>query len=181
MNRSAIALAADSAVTLSGGSSVAKIFQNENKLFELSRRFPVAVMLYNSMGLFQIPWEVIIKDFRYDVGDEPADHIFGWAEKFRSYVVEHAIFHPSPERQNEFIKSLLKTEFQKVLQLWTDEAKSYQPARALTLQGFPAASGCDSMLVEVDSHRRGTDGHGSDDHADGALGSGVAGDGWQMR
>lgn len=54
LNRSAVALAADSAVTLSGldpASGVDKIFQNENKLFELSKNFPLGLMIYNICGV----------------------------------------------------------------------------------------------------------------------------------
>ena len=46
----------------------------------------------------------------------------------------------------------------------------YQPAQALTLQGFPTVSGSDSMTAEIDSHGRGTDGYGSNDYTDGAHG-----------
>jgi hypothetical protein len=62
INRSAVALAADSAVTLSGRdprSQVAKVFQNENKLFELSKTHAIALMIYNATSFFDVPWEVI--------------------------------------------------------------------------------------------------------------------------
>ncbi len=58
MNRSAVALAADSAVTLSGvnpAAQVDKVFQNENKLFELSKLYPIGIMIYNATSFFDIP------------------------------------------------------------------------------------------------------------------------------
>ena len=42
INRLAVALAADSAVTITKGSD-AKVFPSDNKIFELSRRHPIAL------------------------------------------------------------------------------------------------------------------------------------------
>lgn len=65
MNKSAIALAADSAVTSSGG----KIYNSVNKLFTLSKYFPVGVMIYGSAEVNSVPWETIIKIYRKNLGD----------------------------------------------------------------------------------------------------------------
>ncbi|GLZ01620.1 hypothetical protein [Actinoplanes sp. NBRC 103695] len=68
MNRSAIALAADSAVTItspsSDGGEVRKIYANANKLFELIRGRPVGIMIYNSADFVQVPWETLVKVYR---------------------------------------------------------------------------------------------------------------------
>lgn len=68
MNRNAIALAADSAVTV-GDSSNQKIFNTVNKLFMLSKHEPVGVMIYGNAVLAGVPWETIIKVFRRQLGD----------------------------------------------------------------------------------------------------------------
>ena len=60
LNRSAVALAADSAVTVSGRGGI-KVYDGVNKLFELVRGRPVGVMIYNSADLSLRPWETIIK------------------------------------------------------------------------------------------------------------------------
>ncbi|WP_230079588.1 hypothetical protein [Serratia marcescens] len=44
-NKSAVALAADSAVTISGGDGVSKIYNGADKLFALSRHHPVGIMV----------------------------------------------------------------------------------------------------------------------------------------
>lgn len=59
MNRSAVALAADSAVTLSEN----KIYNTANKLFMLSPNHLVGVMVYNQSDLLGMPWETLIHDF----------------------------------------------------------------------------------------------------------------------
>ena len=57
---SAVALAADSAVTLDDR----KIYNGINKLFMLSNNPPVGIMTYNNVSFLNIPFETIIKEFR---------------------------------------------------------------------------------------------------------------------
>jgi hypothetical protein len=47
VNRSALALAADSAVTVRVGPNV-KVYDSAEKLFEFSHRQPIALMIYNN-------------------------------------------------------------------------------------------------------------------------------------
>ena len=64
LNKSAIAIAADSAVTISTGDSQEKIFDSADKLFELSDHDPIGVMVYNTMDFMGTPLGVLVKDFR---------------------------------------------------------------------------------------------------------------------
>lgn len=64
LNKSAVALATDSAITISAGAKEEKIFDSGDKLFELSNHNPIGIMIYNDMQFFEIPLAVIIKDFR---------------------------------------------------------------------------------------------------------------------
>lgn len=89
LNRLGVALAADSAVTISGGGS-SKVFNSADKLFELSERFPVAVMINDNMDCFGVPWEIIIKDFRRKHGNASKKSIKLWAEAFLSFVEERS-------------------------------------------------------------------------------------------
>ena len=126
LNRSAVALAADSAVTISnsgGVSAVAKIFQNENKLFELSKTQPVGIMLYNATELFAIPWEIIIKDFRIRCGNVEQKHLYTWWDVFRDYVIGHTKFCPSELQQKEFLREILTSEFRVVFSGFVDLAQ----------------------------------------------------------
>lgn len=63
INREAIALAADSAVTVDMKESK-KIYNSANKLFALSRKNPVGVMVYGNASLVGVPWETLIKIYR---------------------------------------------------------------------------------------------------------------------
>lgn len=59
----AVALAADSAVTLDNR----KIYNGINKLFMLSNEPPVGIMTYNNTRFLNIPFETIIKEFRVSI------------------------------------------------------------------------------------------------------------------
>lgn len=62
INRLGVALATDSAVTISGDRP--KVFDTGDKLFELCDNAPIGVMINGNMDLLGVPWEIIIKDFR---------------------------------------------------------------------------------------------------------------------
>ena len=62
-NKSAIALAADSAVSIDSGKST-KIYNNAEKLFALTKQYPVALMIYENSEMQGVPWELMIKSYR---------------------------------------------------------------------------------------------------------------------
>ena len=58
MNKQAIAMAADSAVTIG---THAAIHNSANKLFSLSRVVSVGLIIYSSSTLMSVPVEIIVK------------------------------------------------------------------------------------------------------------------------
>ena len=81
MNKHAVALAADSAVT-----SGEKIFQSANKIFSLSKYHPVGIMVYSAASYCGIPWETIIKKYRKNIADNCFDTLGEYASDFLSYL-----------------------------------------------------------------------------------------------
>ncbi|KZX51383.1 hypothetical protein A3711_09910 [Erythrobacter sp. HI00D59] len=84
MNKSAIALAADSKVTITNEAS-AKGYDSVNKLFTLSKRHPVAIMVYGNAEIMDVPWEVIIKEYRNAKIDR-RDTIAEYADDFVNFI-----------------------------------------------------------------------------------------------
>lgn len=82
MNRDAVALAADSTVTISGK----KTYHTTNKLFALSRFHPVGVMIYGSGELAGIPWETLIKVYRQKLGDKMFAHLKEYQTGFIDFL-----------------------------------------------------------------------------------------------
>ncbi len=68
MNKSGVALAADSAASIVTSRGDTKIY-NTNKLFMLSKYHPVGVMIYGNAELMSLPWETIIKIHRKELKD----------------------------------------------------------------------------------------------------------------
>ena len=90
MNRNGIALAADSAGTISDETEFEKIYNSANKLFSLSKRHPVAIMVYGSASIMGIPWETIIKEYRRELGDTNFSTVEEYSQNFRTYLQERA-------------------------------------------------------------------------------------------
>ncbi|MBY8248239.1 hypothetical protein KW542_07750 [Vibrio fluvialis] len=84
-NRSAIALAADSASTISNGQRE-KTYNNAEKLFALTKHHPVGIMVYGAGELNQIPWELIIKSYRKELGTRSYDHLDDYISSFLEYL-----------------------------------------------------------------------------------------------
>jgi hypothetical protein len=91
LNPMGVALAADSAVTISAASEAGgrtKIYNSANKLFSLSKFHPVGIMVYGNAALMGFPWETIIKVFRAKLGDKQFDHLNDYCEQFFEGVKE---------------------------------------------------------------------------------------------
>lgn len=103
-NRSGIALAADSAVTTTSGFSE-KIYNNADKLFELSRYHPVALMIYNNAAVCGAPWELLIKSYRKHINNKFFDFTSGYADSFFDFVQSNTNI-ITPDMQTRFFFSL---------------------------------------------------------------------------
>ena len=92
LNRNAVALAADSAVTLRLPEGI-KIYYT-NKLFSLSKSQPVAIMLYGSADFLGVPWETIIKAYRAELGRMSFPSVEAYGEDFLRFVRTNSDFFP---------------------------------------------------------------------------------------
>ena len=81
LNKNAVALAADSAVTIQKPGTQ-KIYNTANKLFMLSKYHPVGIMVYGTAELMGIPWETVIKIYREELGTSNFKRLIEFAEHF---------------------------------------------------------------------------------------------------
>jgi hypothetical protein len=98
MNKEAIALAADSALTLQTQGKP-KIFTSANKIFALSKYHPVGIMVYGNANFMEIPWEIIIKIFRNKIGDKSFDTLEEYAEYFMNFLKNEKKFFSDIEQE----------------------------------------------------------------------------------
>lgn len=103
LNKHAVAIAADSAVTIGGK----KVFNSANKIFALSKRQPVAIAMYNNTELISVPWEVMIKEYRRFLGDNKFPHLKDYVRDFFKFLSGHNYFTTEEEQvkhlYNQFI------------------------------------------------------------------------------
>lgn len=86
LNKGAVALAADSAVTISGSGPL-KIYNSVNKIFELHDESPVGILIYGSMDFMGIHLETIIKQYRRDRSRKTSfAHVKEFSIDFRNYL-----------------------------------------------------------------------------------------------
>lgn len=101
LNKHAVALAADSAVTVRYGKGqhrADKIFTSANKVFALSRHHPVGIMIYGTADFMHVPWETIIKDFRHSLGQQACRTLNDYVDLFIQYILQRADYFPETSR-----------------------------------------------------------------------------------
>ena len=121
MNRRAIALAADSAVTVSSiqdGRRQSKYFKGANKVFELSHHRPVGIMIFDTADVHAVPWEIIIKSYREHLGRTSFSTLEDYAKNIFAFVENHTHLFPS-SRQEELFKLECVTAAFRLLD-WTE-------------------------------------------------------------
>ena len=109
MNKSAIALAADSAVTIQTEGKQ-KIYNSVNKLFALSTVRPVGIMVFGLDHLMGIPWESVIKEYREQLGDKSFPALTDYTNHFFRYLGRRDPLFPK-EVQDKYYEDSLRGYF----------------------------------------------------------------------
>jgi len=103
MNRQAVAMAADSAVTISGPQYL-KTYQSVDKLFPLIEGQPVAVMIYHNAEIMSTPWETVISLYREAARGRSLDTVEAYAEDFMAFLSGNPDLFPADHQDTEFFK-----------------------------------------------------------------------------
>lgn len=112
LNKQAVAVAADSAVTVGGGT---KIYNTANKIFNLSKGCPVGIAIYGNAALNScVPWEVVIKMYRKHIGDKKFATLLEYAQHFFDYVRAYTQSYISEQDALNVLKG-------NILQFWCED------------------------------------------------------------
>lgn len=84
-NKLGVAMAADSAVTITTHAG-AKTYNASNKLFTLSKFYPVGVMFYGNSEINTVPWELLVKTFRQKLGNDSRPKIEEYMVSFLNFL-----------------------------------------------------------------------------------------------
>jgi hypothetical protein len=109
MNRHALVLAADSAVTVTRwerGRKEERYFKGANKIFQLSAHCPIGMMIFDAAELQRVPWEIIAKDFRKHLGHNTCGSIDDYAVEFFTFIEEHRGLFPEDYLKEIFVETV---------------------------------------------------------------------------
>ena len=105
MNKTAVALAADSAVSSETQGGI-KIYNTVNKLFALSKYHPVGIMVYGNYEFMGVPWETIIKLFRVELGRTKFDSLQEYGACFYKFIENNISLFPDSLQASFFAHSV---------------------------------------------------------------------------
>jgi len=117
INKSAIALAADSKVTLSIEGKQ-KTYDTVNKLFSLSKTEPVGAMIYGNAEFMGFPWETILKEYRRRNPKKKFDTIFEWANDLLAFLTSFFAFPPADSI--DLVKEIGRTALSEIVSRYFD-------------------------------------------------------------
>ena len=105
LNKRGIAIAADSAATITN-SKGRKVLNSETKIFRLSQKHPVAVMIYGSSSFMTTPWDLIVKLYCCKRGDKGRSSLKEYVDDFIDFIGDEDYF-SSKEIQKLSLRSQL--------------------------------------------------------------------------
>jgi len=115
MNQRAVALAADSAVTLVDGGLVA-VRNDQRKLFNLVEGRPIGLMFFGLADMMGHPWDQLILHYQSKVKPASFAHVRDYATSFTGMLDNLKEFFP-PDRYKEEYRRLLASVFRYVFHL----------------------------------------------------------------
>src|ERR1700744_6706358 len=115
MNQRAVALAADSAVTLIDGGTVV-VRNDQRKLYNLVGGQPIGVMFFGVADMMGHPWEHLIEHYQKAVKPGALPHIRDYASGFVGMLDNLEEFFPKNRQRDEY-KRLLASVFRYIFHL----------------------------------------------------------------
>lgn len=107
LNKHAVAIAADSAVTMG---NTHKVVNSANKIFTLSKYHPVAVMTYSSASFMGVPWDIVIKEYRKQLKNKCFAMLEYYVNDFVKYMRKEHFF-CDKKTQETYLRWMLESFF----------------------------------------------------------------------
>ncbi len=114
LNQRAVALAADSAVTLIDGGLVA-VRNDQRKLFNLVEGKPIGIMFFGVADVMGHPWEHLIEHYQKKVKPQSFAHVADYASSFLGSLDNLEEFFPRARQDDEY-RRLLASVFRYLFQ-----------------------------------------------------------------
>ena len=104
LNKEGAAIASDSAVTMTRGVRQ-KISNSADKMIRLTDVEPVSVMIYSDACLMSIPWDLIVRWYRYQHGRQELSTLQDYVDDFLCFLETNGFF--CTKEQNKKYLSML--------------------------------------------------------------------------
>lgn len=125
LNKRGAAMAADSAMTVFGNGS-SKIYNNEQKIFPLSDKNPVGLMICNNLNFLTTPWALIFELYKAERGNQTFPNLTGYVEDFIKYLkslkrlqtqeVKNAFYQNEFEQLTDAFRSIFEKKYDEVIE-----------------------------------------------------------------
>ncbi len=140
LNKTAVALAADSAATLGPGKTYPA-----HKLFALSKHHPVGLMVYNNAEFMGVPWETVVKMFRRSCGSRSYATVREYLTAFIEFVGKPPFYTAEQEAFN--VGRIVSAAFEKVIRrgVATADATRLKVAIEQEMAAFRAAGPSEAL------------------------------------
>lgn len=112
LNSGGVAIAADSAITISISKNNNKTYYTAQKVFNLSRKHSVGIMVYNTSAFMNIDWEIIIHEFGKALGDRVFDTLKEYADYMLTFLRD--FIHVTDTLQKEYLEYLSYSFFDSI-------------------------------------------------------------------
>lgn len=117
LNKTAIVLAGDSAVTIGDGK---KVYNTANKIFQLSHKGTVGIMIYNQANWMGIPLETVIKSFTNEFGDSTLPALEDYRNNFVDFLKSNFYKYITPKSQENLVKEKCIENFRALIEIAVD-------------------------------------------------------------
>ena len=111
INTLGVAIAADSAVTIEVGDT-SKTYYTQQKIFNLSPKHSVGIMVYGDANFMQINWEIVINEFSKTLGDRFFDTLEEYVRYFLTFLRDFV--HITDSRQKDFLDLVCHSFFEEI-------------------------------------------------------------------
>lgn len=122
LNKRAVVLGADSAVTTSGGEHP-RYSKTANKIFELSKNGAVAAAIYGNAAVDLVPWELALKLYRAQLNNGSFAQLNEYCSSLLSFLSGNNLLVPA-----ELRKSWVETQFDNAIAEIIKDTNNSSPA-----------------------------------------------------
>lgn len=147
LNKKSIALAADSALTINSPSGH-KVLNSANKVFNISRKHPVGLMMYASASFMDTPWDLIIKMYRDQLQANSFPSLQCYVDDFIQFLRKNRFF-CSEKMQHHFLQRHMNFYYNDVLNI---AKQNCAKATGESIEKIPLTTAHDEMLKVLESH-----------------------------